>query len=98
LGVVQPAVEQGYYPQYDSLNGWGGVTFDQIYYQNWNDPNRWALQRINNSVDCGSDFTYYPVCDNTEPCESDIWYYPTRDNSAACCPPVGYHPLGNCCN
>lgn len=52
------------WPQYDNFGGWGGVTPNQVYYQNWNDPYNWQLQRINYCLDCGANLNHNPICSN----------------------------------
>jgi len=60
---AQPVVV-GAWPQYDALNGWGSVTPNQVYYQNWTDPYNWQLQRINNCLECGANLNNVPICVN----------------------------------
>ena len=58
------ATDGYYWPQYDSINMWGGVTPNQVYYQNWTNPYAWPLQRINDCLECGADLNDNPICSN----------------------------------
>ena len=101
-GPTDPAVAPcnlGYWPQYDNKYGWGGVTLDQVYYQNWNNPDNWPLHCINKQAGCnagcrlGCTSGCNPIEDLGQNCD---WGF--NSGCGSCCSPnLSFNPICDGC-